>query len=105
MTFTVPDFTQLTAAQFVVVLVAVAVLDLATGIIGSVRDKTFSAQKVLDVLETHGIYRILPIGALWAIGAAAAMPALCAVSDALLAAYFVETMQSSWTNLAATPPA
>jgi hypothetical protein len=99
MTIDVPDFTHLTAAQFFVILVGVALLDWATGVIGALRGHAFDLQLVLDVLQTHGIAKILPIGATFAVGWFAVIPALCFIADGFLALYFAQTVQSSWTNL------
>lgn len=108
MTIALPDFASLTAVQFVVILTVVALIDFVTGVLGALRDKTFSWQILPQIAETHGVARILPIGGLFAVGTIGAIPALCFAAAGLLAAYFVETIQSALTNLskpAAPPPA
>jgi hypothetical protein len=106
-TIDIPDFTHLTSVQFFVILIVVALLDWVTGIIGALRSKTFDLSLVLDVLQSHGIAKVLPIGALFAVGDFAAIPALTLLADGMLALYFVQTIQSAYTNLgpAPTPPA
>jgi len=113
-TIAVPDFSALTPIQFAVILLIVAAVDFLSGVIGALfATHTFSWDALLNVLQSHGVFRILPIGALFAIGVVGAIPLLCYAADGFLALYVVETIQSAISNLSApqlagpqpTPPA
>lgn len=106
MTVTVPDFTNLTAAQFFVILVVVAAIDFLTGIGAAIlKTHTFDWAAVLNVLYTHGVQKVLPIAALFAAGTVSNDPSLCFAADGFLALYFVQTLQSSYQNLTTSAPA
>lgn len=95
-----PDFTHLSAIQFGVILIAVAAFDFATGIVGALGvSHTFTLARVLDILETHGLRRVLPLALLFAVGQVAASQPLVALADGGLAVYVAETLQSALSNL------
>lgn len=106
MTLTLPDFSALTAVQFVGILLVVAAVDFVTGVYGAlVQTHTFTWQQLPAILETHGVFRVVPIGGLFAVGVLGNVPAMCGIADAFLAAYTVETLQSAYSNLQAPKPA
>lgn len=106
MTVSIPDFSNLSAVQFAVILGAVAAFDWVTGIVGAVAAHAFDYAKVLDFLETHGLKRVATIGVVYLVGEVADLPGLRLAADGLLALYVGETVLSSAANLTQlTPPA
>ncbi len=100
---TVPDLSALTPIQFVGVLVIVALFDFVTGIYGAIHGQAFDPNKVLDILFTHGVQRIAPIAALFAMGYVAASQPFVLLADAALGAYIAETVISVAGNIGAKP--
>ena len=100
---TVPDFTALTAAQFAVILTAIALLDFATGVIGALAGHAFSWDAVLQFLYTHMVLKAAPIALIFLVGQVAAIAVVCWAADGLLAAYFVQTAMSAYSNLSPAP--
>jgi hypothetical protein len=101
---TVPDLGALTWEQFFIILVAVALFDFVTGIVGSLRDHTFTVDKLLEVLDTHILRRAIPLGLLFGVGQIANAQSLIAIAVGGLAIYIGETVLSSASNLS-TPAA
>lgn len=99
MSITVPDFGNLTSAQFGVVLLIIAGFDFVTGVAGALRSGTFTFARVLDFLDTHGVRIVAPIGALFVVGKVADLPTLSVAAAGLLALYFVQTVGSAASNL------
>lgn len=106
------DLTHLTIAQLVIVLVVVAAVDTASGILGSISAGSFSVAYVATFLESHVLKRIAPIIGLAIISFSLGDPAGAAVFATALAglvAYVTETIASVAGNLpgsrtAAVPP-
>lgn len=102
---TLPDFSHLSAIQFSIVLIAVAAFDFATGVVGAIGvTKTFTWAQVLNILESHGLKRVLPLALLFAVGQAASSPPLVALADGALAVYVYETLISAVGNLTGAAP-
>lgn len=97
------DLTTLTPVQFAAVLVIVAAVDFVSGVFGALRAGNFQWSMLVDIVESHGLNRIIPIGALFAVGVVGNVSALCFAADGLLAAYVVETIVSVNGNLNPAP--
>lgn len=103
MTITIPDFSSLTPIQFVGILMVVAFVDWVTGVYGAWRTGVFSANAVLNVLFTHGVQIILPIGATFAMGVIGNIQAMSIGADGALAIYAAQTIMSAYGNLTVGP--
>ena len=101
MTLAVPDFSALTLAQFAAIMVIVALLDFVTGVFAAIRAGTFNVDALPVIAQSHGLERIIPIAAVFAVGQIGAMPPICFIADGLLAFYFAETVNSVIGNLSA----
>ncbi len=104
------DLSGITYAQFAIVLIVVMAVDFATGVVGALASGTFDPSKVADVVTSHLVPRVFPIGALALL--AFALPAaqgahdvLWTASVGLLAAYVVETVASVTANVHVAKPA
>lgn len=104
------DLSSLTFAQFAIALFVVMIVDFLFGVVTALAHGTFSIDKLLNVVETHLLPRVFPIGATgliaWAVPQAAnAHDVIWLSALGLLAAYMLETLASVAGNVSAGNPA
>ena len=110
MTIDVPDLTTLSLASFMGLLLLVAGVDTAAGVVVALIRNTFSADKVLEYLRSHVLLRVFPIFALALIGHGIPQLAVPAIAPAWAAAvlsftaYIVETIGSLRSTFATPTP-
>lgn len=103
------DLSSISLNEFVVLLVAIATVDVLAGILSAIATHTFDPAKLPDFLVSHVLQRIFPIAGLLFISQAlpagtaqGAHQAIWALALAGLVGYVVETVLSLQASL--NPP-
>ena len=101
------DLTGITWTQVLIAAVIVAIVDIATGILGAIGGHTFNSSFLADFLSTHVLSRVIPIAgsALLSqeLGNSPGGQALFGVALFGLGAYILQTLPSVGSNLALGP--
>jgi hypothetical protein len=101
------DLTGITWTQVLIAAMIVAIVDIATGILGAIGGHTFNSSFLADFLSTHVLSRVIPIAgsALLSqeLGNTPGGQALFGVALFGLGAYILQTLPSVGSNLALGP--